>query len=303
MTRKLAMIGVPSSAGAYAPGQEKAPAAFRNAGLVDMLRERAVAVEDYGDVAGFRWRADAAHPLAMNTAHAARAVHETAAQVKRAFAVDAPALILGGDCTVEIGSVSGAVEAYQKVGLIYFDLDVDMHTPETTTDGALDWMGVAHMLGVPGVMRELAAAGPRYPLLPPDALYLFAHKNVKPCEQALIDSLGIEGVHADAVAADPYGSAWRAAIEWGSRFDRLLIHLDVDVIDYEDFPIAENTRRKVGLSFSQTMTCLTGLLQARNWAALTITEVNPDHGLADGTTIRDFAGAISYAIASAPALK
>lgn len=303
MTRKLAMIGVPSSAGAYAPGQEKAPSAFRNAGLVDMLREKGVGVEDYGDVAGFRWRADPARPSAMNAAHVARAVHETSAQVKRAFSEGTPALVLGGDCTVEIGSICGALQSCDNIGLIYFDLDVDMNTPETTTDGALDWMGVAHMLGVEGALPELASAGRRFPLLPPDALYLFAHKNVKPHEQALIDSLNIEGVDADTVAADPHASAWRAAVEWGSRFDHLLIHFDVDVIDYEDFPIAENTRRKMGLSLEQAMTSLSGLLQARNWAALTITEVNPDHGLADGSTMVDFAGAISYAIASAPALR
>jgi arginase family enzyme len=59
----------------------------------------------------------------------------------------------------------------------------------------------------------------------------------------------------------------------------------------------------MGLSLEQAMTSLSGLLQARNWAALTITEVNPDHGLADGSTMVDFAGAISDAIASAPALR
>lgn len=46
------------------------------------------------------------------------------------------------------------------------------------------------------------------------------------------------------------------SIEWAGRFERVLIHLDVDVMDYEDFPIAENTRRKEGLTFDQTMQAL-----------------------------------------------
>ena len=37
MTRTLCLVGAPSSAGAYAPGQEKAPAAFRRHGLVAAL--------------------------------------------------------------------------------------------------------------------------------------------------------------------------------------------------------------------------------------------------------------------------
>ncbi len=302
MTRKLALIGAPSSAGAYAPGQEKAPAAFRDAGLINMLREKAIAVEDYGDVPAFRWRVDKINPRAMNLEHVVKVVRETAEKVASAFAADAAALILGGDCTVELGSVSGAIHGSKSVGLIYVDLDTDLNTPKSTTDGALDWMGVAHMLGVEGVERDLAAIGPRFPLLSPDSVYLFARKNVKPSEQALIDSLRIEGVDADTVAVDPAGCA-RRAVEWASRFDRLLIHLDVDVIDFENFPICEHTRRKMGLSFERAIAALTALLQAPNWCALTITEVNPDHGLADGSTIRDFAAAIASALATAPAIK
>ncbi len=37
MTRTLGLIGVPSSAGAHAPGQEKAPEYLRHAGLVERL--------------------------------------------------------------------------------------------------------------------------------------------------------------------------------------------------------------------------------------------------------------------------
>jgi hypothetical protein len=47
-------------------------------------------------------------------------------------------------------------------------------------------MGVANMLGVEGVARDLKELGPRSPLLPADAVFLFAYKNVEPCEQQLL---------------------------------------------------------------------------------------------------------------------
>src|SRR5262249_13916262 len=47
--RKVGVIGVPTSAGAFAPGQEQAPAALREAGLVALLRDAGVEVSDYGD--------------------------------------------------------------------------------------------------------------------------------------------------------------------------------------------------------------------------------------------------------------
>ena len=38
----LTVLGVPTSAGAFAPGQERAPAALREAGLLAALGERGV---------------------------------------------------------------------------------------------------------------------------------------------------------------------------------------------------------------------------------------------------------------------
>jgi len=299
MSHKLMVIGAPSSAGAYSPGQEKAPEAFRNAGLMDMLHQNNLRTEDIGDVSSFRWRPDRVSPRAMNLEHVVRAARETAEKMRFALASGARTLILGGDCTVELGTVSAVLQVSSNVGLIYFDLDVDLHTPQTTTDGALDWMGVAHMLGVEGTARDVKELGPRSPLLPADAVFLLAHKNIDACEQDLIDSLEIKGIHTDTVASNPRGAGLQAALDWGQRFSHLLIHLDVDVIDFENFPIAENTRRKMGLTFEQVMTVLEALLEAPNWTALTITEVNPDHGLADGSTIRDFASALAYALGRA----
>ncbi len=54
MTRDLSIIGAPSSAGADASGEEKAPAAFRRHGLIQSLMQVGRQVRDRGDVAGFR---------------------------------------------------------------------------------------------------------------------------------------------------------------------------------------------------------------------------------------------------------
>src|SRR4029077_8073907 len=58
LTRTLGVIGVPASAGAYAPGQEKAPRALRDAGLLVALAAAGIAVVDHGDAEVWRWRPD-----------------------------------------------------------------------------------------------------------------------------------------------------------------------------------------------------------------------------------------------------
>lgn len=303
MKRQLSIIGAPSSAGAYAPGQEKAPRAMRQAGLMDLLREGGLNVLDHGDVTGFRWRADSDSPNAMNVDAATRVANDIAKLMEQVTANDNVGLVLGGDCSIEIGTVAGVATVSESIGLVYFDLDTDLNTPKTTTDGALDWMGVAHMLDIPGTIDVLTAFCPRKPLLSPDALYFFAHKNVKPWEQEIIDKFKICGTDAGAVSINPKEMATQVVQEWAKQFDHLLIHFDVDAIDFEDFPIAEHTRRKVGLTFEQAMTSLGELLQAENLRALTIAEINPDHGRSDGSTIEAFTRRLSNALVNAPALR
>ena len=170
----------------------------------------------------------------------------------------------GGDCTVELGTVAGALLGTQSVGIVYIDLNTDLNTPESTKDGALDWMGVAHMLGVKGTVPELAAVGPRVPLLSPGQVLFFANDNVEPFEQQLIEELGIAEVRLPEVVADPSSAAQAVVDGWAQQFERLLVHVDVDVLDYVDMPLAENNRRNVGLRFDQLMASLRPLLCAPN---------------------------------------
>jgi arginase len=298
LRRRLDLIGAPSSAGAYAPGQERAPAALRSAGLLASLRERGISVADRGDVPGFRWQVDRAAPRAMNGARVATIARHVAARVATSLADGAAVLVLGGDCTVEIGTVVGASVGAHRVGLVYVDLDTDLKTPETTDDGALDWMGVAHLLGLPGTDPVVAGVGARTPILAPDQVLLFAADNITDSERWVIDSRGIEVVRLAEVAADATGAARDVVERWASRVDRLVVHVDVDVLDYLELPIAENTRRNRGLAFPALVAALRELVGAPNFVALTVCEVNPDHGALDGSTLRTFIGGIADALAS-----
>ena len=57
-TRLIGVIGVPTSAGAFAPGQEQAPQALRAAGLIEELLRGGAEVRDHGDRQLWRWRPD-----------------------------------------------------------------------------------------------------------------------------------------------------------------------------------------------------------------------------------------------------
>ena len=191
MPRRLEIVGAPSSAGAYAPGQERAPQAYRSAGLPALLEGRGIAVTDRGDVPGFRWRIDPDHMRAMNADAAAGVASAVADQVAAGLSAGSAVLVLGGDCTVELGTVAGASRETPEVGLVYIDYDTDMNTPLSVEDGALDWMGVAHLLGLPDTVPSLSGVGPRMPMLRPDQVLLFANGSSTDFERRTIDDLEI----------------------------------------------------------------------------------------------------------------
>ena len=298
MPRKITVIGVPSSAGAFANGQEKAPIALRAAGLIDRLRDAGADVEDTGDSSVWRWRPDRARPRAQNLEAVVEGVTSTRTRVADAIRDGRIGLVLGGDCTVGIGTVAGVLDVHDSVGLIYFDLHADMNTPDSVVDGAMDWTGVAHMLALDGTESDLAGAGARVPMLRPDQVVLFGHgpQQATAWEREQIERIGVARVPVDAVREDPEAAVQRALELVRPRFDRHVVHLDVDVIDFTDAPLSENTGRNIGLTFQVAIDALCGLLSDDGLAAFTIAELNPDHAMADEGLLERFAAAIALSL-------
>jgi arginase len=298
-SRPIGVIGVPTSAGAFAPGQEQAPSALREAGLVKSLRAAGVGVNDRGDRDVWRWRPDRDHPRAQNVSQVVEIVRDTARRVEESVAAGEVTLVLGGDCTVGLGTVAGHAAGGATVGVIYFDTHADLNVPAVVTEGALDWMGLAHALGEAGAVPELVEAGPRIPLLEPEQILLFAWgpEQATDHERETIERLGITAIEVDEVAADPRAAATRAVDTLRAHLDRLLIHFDVDVIDFTDVPLSENWGRNEGLAYDSALSAAEALLATGRIDGLTITELNPDHAEEGTRSIERFAADVARSLA------
>jgi len=284
MRRIVSVVGAPSSAGAYAPGQEEAPGALRAAGLVDRLAsDPGCEVRDAGDLPGFRWRPDRDDRAAQNLAEVTATVARGRDAVAPALERGEFALVLGGDCTVGVGTVAGSVAAGGETGVVYLDMHADLNVPESVPDGALDWMGVAHMLAVAGSRPALRDAGPRTPLLDPGDIVVLGHEDGQATawERDTIRRLGVTCVPAEALRADPTAAAAAAVAALPGKCTRILVHLDVDVVDFVDAPLSENTGRNVGVPLDAALAALAAVTADVRARALTVTELNPHHASAD----------------------
>lgn len=248
------LIGVPTSADAFTPGQERTPA-LRAAGLVEHLTDTGLAIIDAGDSPVQRWRPDRANPTAQNLDHVVAQARATADRVADAAATGSRTLILGGDCTVGVGVGVGHLRSTGRLGVIYLDMHPDLNVPTSVPDGALGWMGMAHLLGEPDALPGLTGIGMRTPMLvPEDVVFLgYDPSQMTDHERARFRTLDLYGITVVDVRRDPLAAAWLAMERLAKRCDRILIHFDVDVIDFIDASLSESDGRNVGLTLDQTM--------------------------------------------------
>ena len=297
----ISIVGVPNSAGSYAAGQDLAPEALRSAGLAARLIAAGLEVRDEGDLPHQPWRPDREHPMAQNVGQVTASLQELADRLGPPLARGDFALVLGGNCTIALGIMA----ALQRLdagtpGLLYLDRHYDLNTPDTTMDGALDWMGLAHALALPGCVDTLADAfGPR-PLLEPHQVALLGvdPQPATEWERAQAARLGLHVATSQALAADPAGAA--AAALGHLPAGPLAVHIDVDVLDFIDAPLAENTDcRNTGPTLGQAEEALVAAALDPRVRALSIGELNPTRCAGDPDALPRFADTIARVLAAA----
>jgi len=297
---RVSIVGVPSSAGSYAAGQDLAPAALRSAGLVKLLTMAGLEVHDDGDLPHQAWCPDRDHPLAQNAGQATESLQQLATRLEPLLARGDLTLVLGGNCTIALGVVAALRRLGAGApGLLYLDRHYDLNTPETTMDGALDWMGLAHALALPGCLDALTDAfGPRPLLEPSQVAWLGVEPSVASgWEREQARRLGLHMTTSQTLAADPANAA-RAALKHLPP-GPLALHIDVDVLDFIDAPLAENTDcRNTGPTLGQASDALQAAARDPRVRALSIGELNPTRCAGDPDALARFAASIARILAA-----
>lgn len=295
---KVTVLGVPNSAGAYCVGVERAPAALRDAGLVDALRTAGAEVVDAGDLTTRLWRPDRENCFAQNLADEAAATLELSERAADLLTDGERLMVLGGSCMVAVGLCAAMKMRGLRPRMVYVDRHLDLNTPHSTTEGSLSWMGMAHALGLDGTAAELAAVGGTAPLLDPsDLVFLGADpgRETTDWEREQAAHLGLTIVHQAALCDDPRGAAQQARIALTDG--PFVVHLDVDVLDFLDAPIAENVNgRNTGPSIAVLEPALAELLHDQDCWGMSIGQIDPNHATSDATALPRLATALATAL-------
>jgi arginase len=118
----------------------------------------------------------------------------------------------------------------------------------------------------------------------------------RPFELNTMIRRGLAAIPDDVVEAEPEASARRALDALHAR--RILVHFDVDAIDFNDAQLSEDAVRGDGLTLDAAIRALGVLCADERFAALTVTELNPDHGDEQGAELRRFVDGLAGALAA-----
>ena len=294
----LTVLGVPSSAGAHHAGQDRAPSALRAGGLVERLRAGGADVEDGGDLAGEVFVVDNENPSQRNLQAVVRVARIVADATTRVLRSGRIPVLLGGDCTITLGVVTGVQRVYPEAGLAYFDGDADLSTPATTGSGVLDAMGIAHLLGIADT--DLARLDRPAPMLADERLVMLGF------DPGDLDSFNAAALAAHpGVTHHPYAALRQAPAELATeavaglaaRCSAVIVHFDVDAIDSGDLPLGNFPHYGAGVSLETATTVLEVLCATPRLAAIVLTEVNPTHD-PSGVQLGRYIEAVAHAIAT-----
>lgn len=288
---KIALLGAPTSAAALSAGHERAPAALRDAGLIERLRSIGYEVTDLGDDRPQVYKPDAESPRARNLAGVIAALEALKPRVEQAVKSGALPLILGGDCSIALATVAGAHRYFRHVSMIYIDRDADLNTPATTPSGCVDGMVVSHLTGRGAA--ELVRFWGEPPLVREPDLALFGIDRLDPREEEALRNATLRSFTADEIRRKGAAAVAEIALDRvHAKSSEFVLHFDVDAI--ADFP-ATNYPGSGGLSLGEVREALEVFARGKNLAAIEVTAYNPakDPDGAGAATIIDLlAGAL-----------
>src|SRR5918998_87346 len=148
-------------------------------------------------------------------------------QVRRALADGEVPLVLSGNCNTSVGTIAGADS--EGMGVVWFDAHGEFNTPETTTTGFIDGMGLAIAVG--HCWKAMARGVPGFSAVPEENVVMAGVREMDPAERGRLDASGVTVVGAEVIEKQGLRALAAALNELKTRVGRVYVHLDLDVLD------------------------------------------------------------------------
>ena len=276
--QKISIVGVPMDLGADRRGVDMGPSALRYADLNERLQALGHDVHDMGDldviIPETRHFGD---PKAKYLKEIADACTQLANLVLQIRLEGRTPLVLGGDHSIAVGTVSGVSECFRrsgkKIGLIWFDAHADFNTPDISPSGNVHGMPMAAIMGYgPVELTHIFGFSPK--ILPEHAVQI-GIREVDPQERELVKKSGIRVFTMKEIDRRGIGAVMDEAVSIVNRnTDGFAVTLDADFLDpYESPGVATPVRG--GADYREAHLAMEIIADTKKMVSFEITEINP----------------------------
>jgi arginase len=272
-SRKVAVIGAALDLGAGRRGVDMGPSAIRYAGLAGRLGELGYDYVDLGNV-----ETAVAEATETGDEHARflpqiKQTSERIAQlVWRAARDEYVPVVLGGDHSVSLGTLSGLHEAHGPGGAIWIDAHGDLNSPDTSPSGNVHGMVLAAALGLAG--DRFRGEGWGLPALQPGRIALVGVRSLDDGERELLGKLDAKVFTMSDVDRLGIERAVRESLAHVAGPGFVHVSLDMDAIDPDVAP-GVGTPVRGGLSYREAHLAMELVAESGLASSLDVVEVNP----------------------------
>jgi arginase len=275
---RISIIGVPMDLGADRRGVDMGPSALRYADLNEKLVDLGHEVQDLGDmVVAIPETSHYGDPHAKYLTEIADSCTALAQSVLKIYEEGGTPLVLGGDHSIAVGTVSGMSEAFRrrnkKLGLIWFDAHADFNTPDISPSGNVHGMPMAAIMGYGP--KELTHIFDFTPKIQPKHAVMIGIRDVDKLERELVKKSGVRVFTMKEIDKRGIGSVLDEALSIVTNgTDGFAATLDADFLDpYESPGVATPVRG--GADYREAHLAMEMIADTKKMVSFEITEINP----------------------------
>ena len=270
----ITILGAPMDLGADRRGVDMGPSAIRYAGLDEKLRALGHTVHDAGNmqvpVAETR---PAGNPRLKYLDQIVACAAELAARTRAAVTSGSVPVVLGGDHSIALGSISGVAEALGTIGVIWFDAHADFNTTETSPSGNIHGMILASLAGY-GEPALVNVDGPG-PHVAPGRIVIVGARDLDAGERDLLRQAGVHVRSMSEIDRRGIHEVTREAIALAADgANGLHVSFDMDVVDPTEAP-GVGTPVPGGITYREAHLAMELVAESGRLVAMDLVEVNP----------------------------
>lgn len=274
INNKISLVGVAIDLGAGTRGVSLGPTAIRYAGVAEKLTSIGYEVSDEGDILANKPLSPSTDGVKLkNLDEIVRVNKELCDKVSKIMNQGSFPLVLGGDHSIAIGTISGVLQHKKNLGVIWFDAHGDINTEESSPSGNIHGMPVAVLLGLGN--ERLRSIGGIENKLNKQKIVFIGSRDLDSGEKRVLKELGITVYTMHEVDRLGIVEVVSRAIDIaGKNTDGIHVSFDMDSMD-PVYVQGTGTRVPGGLTYRESNLALEMIALSEKLVSAEFVEVNP----------------------------